>query len=103
MKGTKDARSILSVAGDVKTAAISLNWQSSASSNRQARNASASSRESAATTKGLSLGLSSHAFNVLRYAAIEGAKISGVRLGSLALAHRRHTCSMVSYPLTGRA
>jgi hypothetical protein len=55
----EDSRSFLSVAGDVKTAARSLNWRSSSSSNRQARKASASSRESAATTKGLSLGLSS--------------------------------------------
>ncbi|MNW56346.1 hypothetical protein D3C74_340560 [compost metagenome] len=95
MNVTDEETSILSALGDVKTAARSLNWRSFGSSNKQARKASASSRESAATTKALLLGFSSQVLNVSRYAVIEGANISGVRRGSLVFAQLLQACSSV--------
>ena len=81
-----DEITVRRVCFDVKIAVRSFDECNSFSSNRQARKASASSRESAEMTNGLLTGLLSHSLKISWYAMIDGAKISGVRCGSLAFA-----------------
>src|SRR5438067_12480846 len=99
MNGDDDGARVRSVSANSKTAARSFDFDSaSVCSNMRARKARASSRESADTTRGLSLAFASHSLNVLAWAATDGAKISGVILGSLPATQRSQQWSRVSYP-----
>src|SRR5262245_6915449 len=97
MKGDDDLARARSVCGESNTAVRSIDFASvSALWDRHARNARASSRESAAMMKGRSLGLPSHVLNVSPWAAMEGVKISGVICGSEPSAQRFQQLSRVS-------